>query len=659
METFRSKYLARCKELLIDPSTVVLEQSAFISKPPCHSRSNSGDHDVDLHGRTKYPDTIDLSGHNVTLKAASALASALSEDVVFTKIILQDAFMGDDACTVLCSALKTNTTVRKLDLRGNNIRSEGAVSIAQLIKVNSAIKTLSLEWNCIGVWDTGVKAIADALKMNTTLVELDLRNNKIGPSGVEVLALSLKHNTGLKRLDLRWNNAGLMGGKALVDMLQWNTVITEIELAGNEVSEECSRSISIALQKNHSQHAHRSHCRSQAVHLSSTLQALTSSHLAQINQLKSQLEETDTQSRSLAKKLVQASDEIERTHVDAKSLERKYNDALREKEKLEEVLIRERSEWGFRVKELEKELASMKESKASIESHHQAQLAASTKKNLTLESTVSSYEAELTHLKQTNSQLEATVTQLREKQKYVIRNYEEKIIEAEKVAKDELQEALDRCKQDQKEVVRKLEERLKNVEASREQAVEMFGVNLKFLLIQELDRQKAKFIAQKNQFEDKLRSEEETRRQHLQSQITNMETQLSTLQSQHSALRGSHEKLQASYTGAQNTSANTISSLQSEIATLQSELAAKLRLLQRLDMLEMQEKKWETEKKELLKRVETSERAQKSWEERDRRRKEDERTRLKELETAFGRFLGGLNSGEDVDGKIRGGGYGI
>lgn len=58
---------------------------------------------------------------------------------------------------------------------------------------------------------------------------------------------------------------------------------------------------------------------------------------------------------------MQASDEIERTHVDAKSLERKYNDALREKEKLEEVLIRERSEWGFRVKELEKELASMKE----------------------------------------------------------------------------------------------------------------------------------------------------------------------------------------------------------------------------------------------------------------------------------------------------------
>jgi hypothetical protein len=57
-----------------------------------------------------------------------------------------------------------------------------------------------LEWNCIGIWDNGVNSISDALTLNMTLEELDLRNNKIGPHGVQILAASLKHNTGLVRI---------------------------------------------------------------------------------------------------------------------------------------------------------------------------------------------------------------------------------------------------------------------------------------------------------------------------------------------------------------------------------------------------------------------------------------------------------------------------
>lgn len=37
-----------------------------------------------------------------------------------------------------------------------------------------------MQWNSIGLWDVGVKAIAEALVQNTTLTDLDLRNNRIG-----------------------------------------------------------------------------------------------------------------------------------------------------------------------------------------------------------------------------------------------------------------------------------------------------------------------------------------------------------------------------------------------------------------------------------------------------------------------------------------------
>ena len=40
---------------------------------------------------------------------------------------------------------------------------------------------------------------------NTTIKELDLRNNRIGNSGAIALANSLKSMTNLTVLDLRWN----------------------------------------------------------------------------------------------------------------------------------------------------------------------------------------------------------------------------------------------------------------------------------------------------------------------------------------------------------------------------------------------------------------------------------------------------------------------
>lgn len=143
----------------------------------------------------------------------------------------------------MANSLKTNGTVEHIDLRGNNIRSDGATSIAQLLKVNTSIQTISLEWNCIGIWETGIQSLADALSVNRTLVELDLRNNKIGPQGIRSLSIALKHNTSLKRIDLRWNNAGIIGGRALVDMLKWNETVNELDLNGNEIPDDISKAI--------------------------------------------------------------------------------------------------------------------------------------------------------------------------------------------------------------------------------------------------------------------------------------------------------------------------------------------------------------------------------------------------------------------------------
>lgn len=78
MENFKSIYLGKCKELLIEPNACVLAA--------LNGKSKDG----------KHPHRLDLSGQAIPLKACSALAAALSQDVVFTHLILADAFLGDD-----------------------------------------------------------------------------------------------------------------------------------------------------------------------------------------------------------------------------------------------------------------------------------------------------------------------------------------------------------------------------------------------------------------------------------------------------------------------------------------------------------------------------------------------------------------------------------
>ena len=84
---------------------------------------------------------------------------------------------------------------------------------------------------------------------NSTLTELDLRNNGISPSGGAVLGEMLAKNTHIKRIDLRWNNLGASGGKAILDGLQRNSSMIELLLAGNKVTDDTLRLVDHILHK--------------------------------------------------------------------------------------------------------------------------------------------------------------------------------------------------------------------------------------------------------------------------------------------------------------------------------------------------------------------------------------------------------------------------
>ena len=122
MEAFRTDYLSKCKEQSVEPQPALLNTLSKIQSQNL------------IHAK------LDLSGHALSIKEISCIAYALAKDVIFTKLVFSDSFMGDDGCIILANALKTNTTATLLDLRGNSIRSEGAIALGQMLKVNGALK---------------------------------------------------------------------------------------------------------------------------------------------------------------------------------------------------------------------------------------------------------------------------------------------------------------------------------------------------------------------------------------------------------------------------------------------------------------------------------------------------------------------------------------
>ena len=97
--------------------------------------------------------------------------------------------------------------------------------------------------------ESGLERICKALTRNSTITELDLRNNGISPTGGTALGEMLSVNTSLKRIDLRWNNLGSSGGKAILEGLLRNRSMIDVMLAGNKVSDETLRQVDQCLHK--------------------------------------------------------------------------------------------------------------------------------------------------------------------------------------------------------------------------------------------------------------------------------------------------------------------------------------------------------------------------------------------------------------------------
>ena len=116
---------------------------------------------------------------------------------------------GDAGAIAIADAMRSNTRVETIVIRNQAIGDEGCSALAAVLCGNSSVKTLDLSMNHI--CNVGAQEIAKMMRRNDKLERIDLRNNLIGDFGTRKLMLGLRKNTRVsnRKLKLRSNRVSV------------------------------------------------------------------------------------------------------------------------------------------------------------------------------------------------------------------------------------------------------------------------------------------------------------------------------------------------------------------------------------------------------------------------------------------------------------------
>jgi Ran GTPase-activating protein (RanGAP) involved in mRNA processing and transport len=172
---------------------------------------------------------------------SSYLPCSVISDIMHNRISvlkLNYTHMNMNYLAQICDALKQNTSLIELLLEGCNINDNGVKLISNMLKVNTTLTTLHLYNNIIEA--TGAKYISKMLKQNTTLTTLDLAFNIIGDNGVMYIckALTLNKYTGLTKLYLHYNKITSQGVAYINELLKQNTTLITLFLSSNQIGKD-------------------------------------------------------------------------------------------------------------------------------------------------------------------------------------------------------------------------------------------------------------------------------------------------------------------------------------------------------------------------------------------------------------------------------------
>ncbi|XP_049358879.1 RAN GTPase-activating protein 2 [Solanum verrucosum] len=147
---------------------------------------------------------LDLRDNMFGPEVGLVLCKALSKHENLTEIYLSYLNLEDEGAIAIANALKDAApSLAVLEMAGNDITVEAASAIASCIAAKQLLAKLSLGENELK--DEGAIQIAKALEGHSHLIEIDMSSNALRRAGARVLAQTVLHKDEFKLLNVNGN----------------------------------------------------------------------------------------------------------------------------------------------------------------------------------------------------------------------------------------------------------------------------------------------------------------------------------------------------------------------------------------------------------------------------------------------------------------------
>ena len=188
---------------------------------------------------------IHLRNNNMTEKVAEDLANVIKNNIGLEEILISHNDLKSSAAVVL-QALKEGSKLKILDLSSNSMTEQVAEDLANVIKANSNLEQLNLGNNKLG---PSTRIILQALKGNSKLVSLNLNSNNMTGQAADDLASVIKSNSSLEKLYLSEN--GLKSSAVIIlQALKGNSKLRFLDLNSNNMTGQVAEYLADVIMKN-------------------------------------------------------------------------------------------------------------------------------------------------------------------------------------------------------------------------------------------------------------------------------------------------------------------------------------------------------------------------------------------------------------------------
>ncbi len=199
---------------------------------------------------------MDLWNNSIHEEGAHYITQVLRNSSIVQRLRLGygGGSIGESGLKSIAEALNTNSSLVALKLSDCSVKitEESGPVLRDMLQRNSTLEVLHLSGND-QVSDTGAFFIAESLKRNSSLRELNLGRCGIGDEGVKSLSDALVENDSLKRLDLDSNDGITERGlSALTECLKTNSGLVTLWLPYRHRSAGVQEAVNVARRRNKS-----------------------------------------------------------------------------------------------------------------------------------------------------------------------------------------------------------------------------------------------------------------------------------------------------------------------------------------------------------------------------------------------------------------------